>query len=39
MVSFTPRLLYPQRKNPLYPSDRSLGGHQRLSRHGVDKNS
>jgi hypothetical protein len=27
VVSFTPQLLYPQGKNPWYPSDRRLGGH------------
>jgi hypothetical protein len=28
MVSFMPRLLYPQGKSPLYPLDRRLGGPQ-----------
>jgi hypothetical protein len=40
VVSFTPRLLYPQRKSPLYPLDRRLGGPQnRYGRGGEEKNS
>jgi hypothetical protein len=40
MVSFTPWLLYPQRKSPWYPSDRKLGGPQNCSRcGGEEKNS
>jgi hypothetical protein len=40
MVSFTPRLLYPEGKSPLYGLDRRLGGPQSRSGHGVEeKNS
>jgi hypothetical protein len=40
LVSFTPRLLYFQGKNPWYPLDRRLGGLQsRSGRGGEDKNS
>jgi hypothetical protein len=39
VVSFTPRPLYPQRKGPLYPLDRRLGGPQsRSGRGGEEKN-
>jgi len=39
-VSFTPRPLYPQGKNPWYPLDRGLGGPKSLSgRGGEEKNS
>jgi len=31
MVSFMPRLLYPQGKSPWYPLDRRLGGPQNHS--------
>jgi len=34
MASFTPRTLYPQGKNPLYPLDRRLGGPQSRSGSG-----
>jgi hypothetical protein len=38
VISFTPRPLYPQRKSPLYPLDRRLGGPQSQSgRRGEDK--
>jgi len=33
VVSFTPRPLYLQRKNPWYPLDRRLGGPQSQSGH------
>jgi hypothetical protein len=40
VVSFTPRLLYPQGKSPWYPLDRRLGGPQsRSGRGGKEKNS
>jgi hypothetical protein len=40
VVSFTHRPLYLQRKSPLYPSDRRLGGSHSLSgRGGEEKNS
>jgi hypothetical protein len=40
MVSFTPRLLYPQRKSPWYPLDRRLGRPQsRSGRGGEEKKS
>jgi hypothetical protein len=40
VVSLTPRPLYSQGKNPWYPLDRKLGGHQSQSgRGGEDKNS
>jgi hypothetical protein len=40
VVSFTPRPLYPQGKNPWYPLDRRLGGLQsRSGRGGEEKNS
>jgi hypothetical protein len=40
VVSFTPRSLYPQGKNRLYPLDRRLGGTQsRSGRGGEEKNS
>jgi len=40
VVSFTPRVLYPQGKSPWYPFDRRLGGHQsRSGRGGEEKNS
>jgi hypothetical protein len=40
VVSFTPRQLYPQGKNPWYPLDRRLGGSQnRSGRGGEEKNS
>jgi hypothetical protein len=40
VVSFTPRPLYPQGKNPWYPLDRRVGGPQsRSERGGEDKNS
>jgi hypothetical protein len=40
VVSFTPRQLYPQGKNPWYPLDRRLGGPQsRSGRGGEEKNS
>jgi hypothetical protein len=40
VVSFTPRLLYPQGKNPWYPLDRRLGGPQIPSGRGSEeKNS
>jgi hypothetical protein len=32
MVNFTPRLLYPRAKIPMYPLDRRLAGHQSRSR-------
>jgi hypothetical protein len=39
MVSFTPRPLFPRRKNPRYPLDTRLGGPQsRSGRCGVEKN-
>jgi hypothetical protein len=39
-VSFTPRSLYPQGKNPWYPLDRRLGGpHIRSESGGEEKNS
>jgi hypothetical protein len=39
-VNFTPRPLYPQRKSPWYPLDRTLGGPQsRSGRGGEEKNS
>jgi hypothetical protein len=38
-VSFTPRTLYPQGKNPWYPLDRRLGGPQSRSGRGGEKNS
>jgi len=31
MVSFTPQLLYPPKRNPQYPMDRTLSGPQRWS--------
>jgi hypothetical protein len=37
VVSFTPRLLYPQGKRPWYPLDRRLGGAQSRSGHGDEK--
>jgi hypothetical protein len=38
MVSFTPLPLYPQKKSPRYPLDRSLGGPQsRFGRYGGKK--
>jgi hypothetical protein len=38
VVTFTPRPLYPRRKNPRYPLDMSLGGPQRRSgRRGEEK--
>jgi hypothetical protein len=40
VVSFTPRLLYPQGKSPWYPLNRRLDGLQRRSgRGGEEKNS
>jgi hypothetical protein len=40
VVSFTPRPLYPQEKNPWYPLDRRLGGFQSRSGRGAEeKNS
>jgi hypothetical protein len=40
VVSFTPRPLYPQGKNPWYPLDRRLGGPQnRSGRGGEEKTS
>jgi hypothetical protein len=40
VVSFTPRLLYPQGKSPWYPLDRRLGGPQNRSESGgEEKNS
>jgi hypothetical protein len=40
VVSFTPRPLYPQGKNPWYPLDRRLGRPQsRSERGGEEKNS
>jgi hypothetical protein len=40
VVSFTPRLLYPQGKNPWCPLDSRLGGPQsRFGRGGEKKNS
>jgi hypothetical protein len=40
VVSFTPRPLYPQGKNPRYPLDKRLGGPQsRSGRGGSEKNS
>jgi hypothetical protein len=40
VVSFTPRLLYSQGKNPWYPFDRRLGGLRSQSEHGCEeKNS
>jgi hypothetical protein len=40
VVSFTPRPLYPQGKNPWYPLDMRLGGPQsRSGRGGEEKNS
>jgi hypothetical protein len=40
MVNFTPRPLYPQGKEPWYPLDWRLGGHQiRSGRGGEEKNS
>jgi hypothetical protein len=40
VVSFTPRPLYPQGKNPRYPLDRRLGGPQSRFGHSVEeKNS
>jgi len=40
VVSFTPRPLYSQGKNPCYTLDRRLGGSQGLSGHGgEEKNS
>jgi hypothetical protein len=40
VISFTPRPLYSQGKNPLYPLDRRLGGPQsRSGRGGEEKNS
>jgi hypothetical protein len=40
VVRFTPRLLYPQGKNPWYPLDRGLGEHQSGAGHdGEEKNS
>jgi hypothetical protein len=40
VVSFTPRLLYTQEKNPCYQLDRRLGGPQsRSGRGGEEKNS
>jgi hypothetical protein len=40
VVSFTPRLLYPQGKSTWYPLDRRLGGPQSRSGHGdEEKNS
>jgi hypothetical protein len=38
-VSFTPRPLYPQGKNPWYPLDRMLGGPQRRSERGGEENN
>jgi len=39
-VSFTPRPIYTQKKNPRYPLDRRLGGPKSRSGHGVEeKNS
>jgi hypothetical protein len=37
VVSFTPRLLYPQGKSPWYPLDRSLGGPQSRSGRGGEE--
>jgi hypothetical protein len=37
VVSFTPRLLYPQGMSPLYPLDTRLGGPQIRSRHGGEE--
>jgi hypothetical protein len=37
MVSFTPRLLYPQEKSSRYQLDRRVGGPQSLSGHGVEE--
>jgi hypothetical protein len=40
VVSFTPRLPYPQEKSPWYPLDKRLGGPQsRSGRGGEEKNS
>jgi hypothetical protein len=39
MVSFTPRPLYRQGKNPWYPLDRRLGGSQSFSGRGGEENS
>jgi hypothetical protein len=39
VVSFTPRLLYPQGKNTWYPLDRRLNGPQSRSGNGGEKNS
>jgi hypothetical protein len=40
VVSFTPLPLYPQGKNPWYPSDWRMGGPQsRFGRGGEEKNS
>jgi len=39
MVSFTPRPLYDQGKNPLYPLDRRLGGPQSWPGRGDEKKS
>jgi hypothetical protein len=40
VVSFAPRPLYPQGKNPWYPLDRRLGGPQsRFGQGGGEKNS
>jgi len=40
VVSFTPRLLYPQEKSTWYPLDRRLGGSQSRPEHGgEEKNS
>jgi hypothetical protein len=38
VVSFTPRQLYPQRKNPWYPLDKRLGGSQSQSGNGGEEN-
>jgi hypothetical protein len=40
VVSFTPQLLYPQKKSPWYPLDKRLGGPQNWSGcGGKEKNS
>jgi hypothetical protein len=39
VVSFTPRPLYPQGKNPLYPLDKTLGEPKNSSGHGGEEKS